>query len=108
MSQAQTEVSKEQIEASSQFGRIIHRCAVRIGSKTELGKRAGMSKEVIKSITSGEAHNHNEEVLLRLARAVGDVVHKEDSRRLGGLIEQIAGRTMKIDRPGPLPYRERN
>lgn len=130
MHQAQAEVSKEQLEASLQFGRIIHYCAVRAGGKSQLAIRAGfVSKEavekaetaaerecicapgkmVIKLITIGKAYELNVSVLLGVARAVTDVVHRDDCRRLGMLIDQITGSEFAttVERPGPLPYRER-
>jgi O-glycosyl hydrolase len=96
------------IEASREFGAIVHRCAVLIGSKTELGKRSGQTKEIIRSITTGNAHMHDVNVIRQVATAAADVAGKSGSRRMADLIDAIFTRPLTHERPGRLPHRECN
>lgn len=98
----------ESVEASREFGAIVHRCAVRMGSKTELGNKAGETREVIRSITTGNAHMHDAETLRKVATAAAHVAHRDDVRKMGVLIDKITDKVRAKEKPGRLPHRERN
>ncbi len=53
--------------ASAEFGVLVHRAAVRVGSKTLLGERTGMSKQDIIEVTTGHAGRLEKQVLKDLA-----------------------------------------
>lgn len=93
--------------ASQDLGNMIHRCAVRIGSKTKLGEMSGQSRDVIVSITSGNAHTHSRETLSAVVNAASAVAHRADIRKMVHLVDKLAG-TLAQEKPGRLPHRERN
>ncbi len=57
--------------ASTEFGGYVHKVSVKIGSKTKLGVRAGLTEEQMLEIHAGNAHKFDEEALRRLAQACG-------------------------------------
>ncbi|MFZ2569070.1 MAG: hypothetical protein WAX85_03065 [Minisyncoccia bacterium] len=87
-----SQVSKT--EASEIFGRIIHGVAVEVAKKvgkgkSELARRIGADKALIKTITLGGAHLYDREVLDRLISAVKDDIHPKELERVIQLVEQI-------------------
>ena len=123
MSQAQAGVSSEQIEASRIFGRMIHRCAVRARGKSVLAAKAGLvapseskedaerhreeAKQLIKSITAGDGHLLDLSILASVAEAASEFVPVGEDSYLTSLVGKMARRP-NVEKPGPLPNRERN
>jgi hypothetical protein len=79
-------IDKQRREASINFGKIIHRAAVQAKSKTKLGLEAGFAEEdakpLVKSITDGNAHLHDQAILDGLISAAVGKVHPTDLARL--------------------------
>ena len=84
------EVSKEQQEASVTFGKLVHFAAVRSGGKSEIARRLGVDREVIRLVTTGYAFSQERETLLQLASVIrpGEL-GTEDLKRLKFLIPTI-------------------
>ena len=76
-------------EASMAFGKVVHRVAVRRGSKTELGLQIGQPKKVISTITQGMAFTLEREVLEQLLRVIAEEVSPSTISHMKGLLNVI-------------------
>jgi len=83
------ENSESVVGASEAFGRYVHIAAVRVGSKTELGKLVGRSKEDIQKITRGLSHTLEKEVLEDVFRAASPVLPNSAQAHMRALIQTM-------------------
>lgn len=78
-------------QAAKELGRIVHFGAVKIGSKTALGDKVGVSRSTIVLVTTGRAHSDrvSKSVLRDLADNLRGVIGNREYTRLIDLIGQV-------------------